>query len=696
MAVTDLASRLALKARLPRAWPAFFERHGAFTPAQLAAMPALLDGANIVLCAPTASGKTEAVMAPLIERHCPPTPRQHPPSTSVRILYLAPTRALVNDLAARLAGPLALLDISLGVKTGDQRAFNARRPPAVLLTTPESLDSLLTTQAATLTQLAAIVIDEAHLFDGTPRGDHLRALLRRIHWLRSYAAGRGNAPDDALQVAAVSATVAQPVALAARYMADARVIQVAGSRALAAERLALGRDDSQALLDYLWSFRAKGWRKALVFCNSRAEVEAHAAATRERSPFGDAVFVHYSNLESRRRREIERQFAAEAAICFASSTLELGIDIGSIDVVILIGPPGDTAAFAQRVGRGNRRRGVVQAVCFHRSPREEAIFDALLAEPDAMADEPPAAFRPAIAAQQIFSLLKQSPTASVRLAELERLFDSLLDGADLRAIVGHLHERDYLSAGRPGEWRAGPALNELLDRQASDQPGLSIHSNIATSPGRRVIIRDQRTQEAVASVDAQWFDRPLLTLEGRPVTVEWDDGAVMLVTSYRGHDIANRLRYRSARQLLSHDLARRLPARLGLPPDAAPFVATPEGWLWFHWLGDLYGRALLDLLRPQQLARPTEQPGLCLRLADPPPVSPSWEREQVARHLEEHAADFEPLLALGPYQRLLPNDVRRRAVVEQFDIDRFLAAVKRLRPQPAPESVRDDLTRLLD
>src|SRR5436305_5702159 len=96
--MADLSARLALKERLPRTWPAFFERHGNFTPGQLAAIPALLDGRNVIMCAPTASGKTEAALAPLIEHHCPPGKPRGGPS----ILYLTPTKALANDLAARI------------------------------------------------------------------------------------------------------------------------------------------------------------------------------------------------------------------------------------------------------------------------------------------------------------------------------------------------------------------------------------------------------------------------------------------------------------------------------------------------------------------------------------------------------------------------------------------------------------------
>src|SRR5437764_166162 len=80
----------------------------------------------------------------------------------------------------------------------------------------------------------------------------------------------------------------------------------------------------------------------------------------------------------------------------------------------------------------------------------------------------------------------------------------------------------------------------------------------------------------------------------------------------------------SAGQFLRYELARLIPRRLGLPLGAAPFVAAPEGWWWFHWLGDHYGRAALDLLRYRIPAHETEQIGLCLRLPDEPQTPPAW------------------------------------------------------------------------
>src|SRR5947199_5260911 len=138
----------------------------------------------------------------------------------------------------------------------------------------------------------------------------------------------------------------EPERAAARYFPNAKVIEIGGARPTQAELIALSPDYPAELIAFLDTFRSRGWKKALVFCNSRAEVEAYAAAVRQQSPFGDAVFVHYSNLEAKHRREIEQRFSsAEVAICFASSTLELGIDIGSIDNILLIGAPGNTDSF---------------------------------------------------------------------------------------------------------------------------------------------------------------------------------------------------------------------------------------------------------------------------------------------------------------------------------------------------------------
>jgi len=705
-----IAERLALKEQLPRAWPAFFERHGSFTAVQEAAMPALLAGHDALVVAPTAGGKTEAVLAPLVERYCTPTIPGAPVAqgpAGPTLLYIVPTRALVNDLAARLRGPLDTLNLRLAVRTGDRDTLRTGRAPDLLISTPESLDALLASRARLFANLRAVVLDELHLLDGTPRGDQLRVLLRRLRRLRAYAAANGDAPMEDLQVVGVSATVARPARVATRYCVAPRIVTVGGGRALDVETLPLAADSVAELRDYLGAFRARGWRKALAFCATRAEVESYAAALRERSPFGDAVYVHYSNIEAERRRETERRFAADAAaLLFATGTLELGIDIGDIDVVLLIGPPGNPASFMQRIGRGNRRKGVTRVACFYRTPLEQRLFEALLtgATPPESASAPlddsapdrDAPFRPAVAVQQIFSLLKASPTGAVRGAELSALFTGLLAPDDIDAILAELRRRDYLAAGRPGDWIAGSRLNSLFDQQGRKNCPLSVYSNIQGAAGRPIEVRDQHTGAVVATVDAEWLDHPVLTLEGRPVTVEWQDGEALWVSADRSADATRRMSFRSRGQLLSYDLARLLPATLGLAPEMAPLVPAPHGWLCYHWLGDVYGQALFDLLRYQIYASQTENLGLCVELGDEPRALPAWSEDAVTRYCADNYREIEPMLALGPLQFLLPTTLRRRVVVAQFDVPRFLAAINALRPARAPAQGADDLLALLD
>ncbi|MFN8467202.1 MAG: DEAD/DEAH box helicase [Caldilineaceae bacterium] len=677
---------LALKTRLERTWPAFFARYGAFTPAQIAAIAPILDGQNVILCAATASGKTEAALAPLIERHVLPQRA----GQQLAIVYLLPTRALIGDIANRLAAPMERLRVQMAVKTRDVDTFRPDRPADLLLTTPESLDALLATRPKTLANVRAVVIDELHVLDGSVRGDQLRAVLARVRQVRGHAARSGEASDADMQYVALSATLAEPAQAAARYFPAPLVVSVPGSRETEIELLEMEQDSAGALIAYLSGFHARGWRKALVFCNTRAEVEAYATAVKAaHTPFGQAVYVHYSNLERARRQEIEQQFAqAGAAICFASSTLELGIDIGSIDVAILIGAPGSVAAFVQRVGRAGRRQQRIHAACFYRTPLEKALQEALVAAPEA---EPAGApFRPSVAVQQIFSLLVQSPLGSVRLQPLAELFGGLLTAADLEVILGHLHERGYLTTARAGEWRAGRRLNQLVDLQASEHAPLSLYSNIQNRPAK-LKIRDQNSQQVVATVDALWLDREVLTLEGRQLDVSWFDGEALWVTPRYGEAAPERLPYLSSRQLLSFALAQRLPSQLGFAPATAPLVETPSGWLLFHWLGDVYGQALLDLLQGTLLVEEAAEPGLCLLVHDEPRSLPAINARQVERYLQDHVHQYEGLLSLGAYQHLLPRSLRRRAVVEQFEVTRFVEAVAALRVTRQAQAVGETL-----
>jgi hypothetical protein len=173
-------------------------------------------------------------------------------------------------------------------------------------------------------------------------------------------------------------------------------------------------------------------------------------------------------------------------------------------------------------------------------------------------------------------------------------------------------------------------------------------------------------------------------------------GEALWVSPYRGREEAQRLRYVSTRQLLSYELARELPMRFGLARNVAPLVPHEEGLLLFHWLGDIYGRALLDLVSYTLLVDEAPQQGLCLPLREEAGDIPRPSLAQAQQYVSDHYRRYEPLLALGAYHHLLPVELRRRAVVEQFNVPRFVTAVSDMRVMRAPESLMQDLRHLLE
>jgi ATP-dependent Lhr-like helicase len=160
---------------------AFYGNFPALRPAQEAAIEPIITGQNIVLSSGTGSGKTEAVVAPLINKYWKQAVQVNGPT----LLYIAPTKALVNDLEKRLLLPLNSLGLRVGVRHGDRDDLASGYHPHVLITTPESLEVLLFRKDVNLNSIQAVVIDEVHLLYNTQRGLQLSILLHRgacISW----------------------------------------------------------------------------------------------------------------------------------------------------------------------------------------------------------------------------------------------------------------------------------------------------------------------------------------------------------------------------------------------------------------------------------------------------------------------------------------------------------------------------------
>ncbi|MFE4674488.1 DEAD/DEAH box helicase [Streptomyces sp. NPDC056723] len=342
-------------------------------PLQKAAIGPVMDGEDAVLLAPTAGGKTEAAIFPLLSTMA----EQRWTGTSV--LYLAPLKALLNNLVHRVDGYAQWLGRSAALWHGDTSEARRRQirtyAPDVLLTTPESLEAMLisvkTDHALMLGKVRAVVVDEVHAFAGDDRGWHLLAVLERLERLT----GRP------IQRIGLSATVGNPKALLS-WLQGASPHERAG-RVVAPEAPSDStvRPAGNVELDYVGSLTNAAkviealhrGEKRLVFCDSRKQVEELGSALRER---GVTVFLSHASLSAEERARSEVAFAeARDCVIVSTSTLELGIDVGDLDRVIQIDSPSTVASFLQRIGRTGRRAGTSRN-CLFLATREDTLLQA--------------------------------------------------------------------------------------------------------------------------------------------------------------------------------------------------------------------------------------------------------------------------------------------------------------------------------
>ncbi|MGW1116271.1 DEAD/DEAH box helicase [Streptomyces tanashiensis] len=332
-------------------------------PLQRAAIDPVMDGEDAVLLAPTAGGKTEAACLPILSTMAAGG------WTGTSVLYLCPLKALLNNLVTRIDGYAQWLGRSAALWHGDTKESQRRRirteRPDILLTTPESLEAMLigvkTDHAHLLGGVRAVVVDEVHAFAGDDRGWHLLAVLERLE----RVTGR------AIQRIGLSATVGNPGQLLA-WLQGAKAGERPG-RVVApdASPVATTAPPPGAVeLDYVGSLDNAAkviaalhrGEKRLVFCDSRRQVEELGAALRARDI---TVFLSHASLSADERARSEQAFAeARDCVIVATSTLELGIDVGDLDRVIQIDSPATVASFLQRIGRTGRRSGSTRNCLF--------------------------------------------------------------------------------------------------------------------------------------------------------------------------------------------------------------------------------------------------------------------------------------------------------------------------------------------
>jgi ATP-dependent Lhr-like helicase len=414
---TDPAAAAPLEWAHPvvREW--FLGRFGSATEPQIEGWPAILRGETTLISAPTGSGKTLAAFLVAIDRLLR-LAIEGALAPATQVVYVSPLKALSNDVQKNLDGPLAEIQqlaaargylcppIRTGVRTGDtlpsERAKMLRNPPHILVTTPESLYLLLTAARSreNLRHARTVIVDEIHAIADDKRGAHLALTLERLDALvcgenrlspGDFLTGRSEPP----QRIGLSATQ-NPIELVGEFLTGANrarkpaiIIQVGQRRKLdvtieipsdelgSVVTSAIWRDIYDKLATY-----ALAHRSTLVFVNTRSFVERIASALTERleEQLGsDCVAAHHGSLSRELRLDAEQRLKnGEVRMLVATASLELGIDIGSVDLVCQIASTRAVAVAMQRVGRAGHWRGAIPKGRLFATTRDDLLEQAAL------------------------------------------------------------------------------------------------------------------------------------------------------------------------------------------------------------------------------------------------------------------------------------------------------------------------------
>ena len=352
---------------LPEPFASWFTHRGWRPhPHQLALLDAAKQGRDALLIAPTGGGKTLAGFLPslvdLAQRSAPKPGAR----AGLHTLYVSPLKALATDIARNLAAPIAEmgLPIRLETRTGDTPPLRRTRqrllPPDILLTTPEQIALMLSHSGAAelFGSLKYVLLDELHALASSKRGDLLALDLARL---------RTHSPE--LTSIGLSATVARPFDLAAflvanKGQASTRLAEIVGAREGAKANIAIitskaelpwaGHSARYALPEIYQAIKTH--RMSLIFVNTRSQAELLFHELWRCNDDNLPIALHHGSLDVAQRRKVEAAMVAgklRAVVC--TSTLDLGIDWGDVDLVVNVGAPKGASRLAQRIGRANHR-----------------------------------------------------------------------------------------------------------------------------------------------------------------------------------------------------------------------------------------------------------------------------------------------------------------------------------------------------
>ena len=380
------------------AW--FRGRFAGLTQAQALGWPAIAQGRHTLIAAPTGSGKTLAAFLTCIDRLVRAgleSPDQPGPERT-EVLYVSPLKALSNDVHRNLTEPLREMrdlaesrgtpfpEVRVAVRTGDtsaaERQAMAKRPPHILITTPESLYILLTSESGrrALSGVRTLILDEIHAVAGTKRGSHLALSVERLCRLADGPVTRIGLSATQRPLEEVARLLVGSGNIGPDGRADCVLVDVGHTRqidlALELPGLELGpiatHEHWDQVLDQVAGL-AQSHRTTIVFVNTRRLVERVAHQLGQRLG-EEAVVAHHGSLSRQTRHDAEQRLKAGLVkVCVATASLELGIDVGSVELVCQLGSPRSIGLLLQRVGRSGHALAAIPKGRLFPLTRDELI-----------------------------------------------------------------------------------------------------------------------------------------------------------------------------------------------------------------------------------------------------------------------------------------------------------------------------------
>lgn len=656
--------------KLQRTWQFFFEVHGRLLDIQRKSIPLILDGKNILLSSPTATGKTEAVCAPLVEKNID----INSPWT---ILYISPTRALVNDLYERLYTPLSRLKLRLIRRTSDHPT-KLNKIPHILITTPESFDSIMcrgklkdNRYGHILACVNALVLDEIHLLYGSSRGEQVRWLIERLRRLKNQAYNSGWSIGNKIQIVGLSATIAEPEKVVKYFMQEGELVSSEGKREIIVVNDSI-EPVRTALFKYIKNLTNS--EKILIFCNARKRVDSLTSEVRrELNKFGYKVVAHHGSLSQRISEDAEEAIKNnDKIVVFATSTLELGIDIGDIDLIILDGPAPDVPAFLQRVGRGNRRTRQMRIMTC-----ADSLCDALIQEAMTEAvkndymSSPDTGPNYSVLFQQIASYIFQSPKRSRKRTTIENFLKFDVIQEVVKSIIDSMIESGDLVQDESG-LRLG---SYWLDMTGYGK----IHSNIDSSPGYNVI--DEYSGEKIATDVSYVQGGGGLKTGGEFLQIKNFKNYNIEVKKVKDEMLASgEWSYTSKKIFKNSSQANAIRKYLDINDNIWPLIRTANLIYIFH-LGGTVRQTIIEALgRMSKVKNIVLSNQFCFAITQASSEKPEWldniKSARFEMYLNNEIDWFERKLCRPYLNSKLPCDVRYEEVKKWLNLDSEILSIK--------------------